>query len=87
MAKGKYFVIYSGNPYLLAELCVCLQMAGYSVTDNDHPFTYKYKWLTIYPTSDTMFFLHWEGVDPAIRLHITESNYIEVLEEILNNKK
>lgn len=88
-----YYVIHSKDPYLLARLCVLLQMAGIpsdeNWNDSHHPFRNGYSWMAVFNQFEGVKYFNFHShncAQPTSRLWATESNYIEVLEEILNNR-
>lgn len=91
---SKYYVIHSNDPYLLARFCTELQMEGWyypKYWEDHHPFhnSYglKYHWLAlIVDKKEIKSHNHPCAVGNRTRFTITESNYLEVLEEVLKNK-
>jgi len=92
-----YHVVYSKSPYLLARLCIDLQMEGcgfYDEGDSDgdeyNPFAdggYLCQWLKIWPKEKKWigFYNHSCDSTSPIRHTLTADNYLTVLENILND--
>lgn len=84
----QYFVIHSLDPYLLARFSMELQMEGWRFNiwfENDDPFKKYFNWLKIFPNKTFDFYNH-SCYKIDTRFTLTESNYSQVLEEVVKSK-
>ncbi len=81
-----YTVLYSNDPYLLARMAVDLMGEGYDGdtfwNKDHHPFNGR-SFLSVYRNQNLLVF-HCLSNKPRITL--TESNYIETLGMLIENK-